>query len=265
MMNTNRETDFEELNLPEVPHNRSNTSSSPEPIAKEYRGEELFQTYKQFLTNNSSGLYGGLPAVSSNSNYSMDNGNVYGEPRTKRRKGRGNEFNRSIEKSVVLSVRFDLNNEEMDRMTTWANESGSIESVFSINEQGKVLISSTKAPLRAFWKLMVGDELVRLNSQPLSNPTISLIREVLSKPAAEIELIFKCHRLLKLSKMCHLKGDMIDPEKLNDTVESLGGYEKVNERKLWQSVRDRLNLQFTTSSSHQLKSSYISYFNGVLI
>lgn len=80
-----------------------------------------------------------------------------------------------------------------------------------------------------------------------------------------VSFTFLAKRTLMLAKMSHLKGELIDPEKLNETVEALGGYDIINEKKLWQSVRERMSLQFTTSSSHQIKTSYINYFQGVLL
>ena len=91
------------------------------------------------------------------------------------------------------------------------------------------------------------------------------VKTKIQHAVSEASFTFICTRTLRVAKMSHLKGDLIDPEKLNEIVENLGGYDKINEKKLWQSVRERLGLQFTTSSSHQLKNSYINYFTGILI
>lgn len=60
-------------------------------------------------------------------------------------------------------------------------------------------------------------------------------------------------------KLHYLKGNVIGVEDLINAVDDVGGYKACCDTKQWQSIRKKLNLPHTTSSSTQLREAYLDY------
>jgi len=77
--------------------------------------------------------------------------------------------------------------------------------------------------------------------------------------------LIACQRkqTVRVKRLHFLRGEVIDPGALYDTIESFGGINHVLEHKLMRQVRDTLGLGFTTSASHSLKNAYFSYFGHI--
>lgn len=63
-------------------------------------------------------------------------------------------------------------------------------------------------------------------------------------------------------KLHFLKGVVIDPQNLYEQVQAFGGFETVVAQKRWQDIRKAMKLPHTTSSSTQLRDSYLSYWRN---
>ena len=60
-------------------------------------------------------------------------------------------------------------------------------------------------------------------------------------------------------KLHYLKGKVIDVDELFRLVDEAGGYEAVLANKQWQTIRKKLDLPHTTSSSTQIRDAYLDY------
>eukprot|EP00924_Labyrinthula_sp_SR-Ha-C_P000891 maker-scaffold_7-snap-gene-7.36-mRNA-1 protein AED:0.00 eAED:0.00 QI:14/1/1/1/1/1/3/96/334 len=172
-----------------------------------------------------------------------------------------------VERLLTLSF-FDFFNLASDRIEL-KNEIGDSLPSLGLLKAGDHLIQINSIAVETVLKMLEPDfkEVFQgeANDALKQDFLVKFRQEVMLSDKEANTLIFHVERELKLGKICKLKGDEIDPETIHGVIEELGGFNAVDENKLWQNVREKLKMRFTTSSSHQLKSSYMYYFKGVLI
>lgn len=112
-------------------------------------------------------------------------------------------------------------------------------------------------------ELRAGDKLVLdadARAAGLTPPQV--LKAALEAPRAVV-LTFAAPRSVYVKKLCGLKGVIIHPTKLWESVHDYGGYETVVSTHKWQRVRETLDLPNTSSSGYSLRRAFEQYFHQV--
>ena len=121
----------------------------------------------------------------------------------------------------------------------------------------------------AFGKVEVGDLLMEVNGHDakfsrqagLDQAVNSMVQA--GSNSRELVLTFRGQRDLYIGRLCTLNRIPIDPNGLYEAVEAYGGFQSIVENMWWQKVRVHMGLSFATSSGHQLRKAYESYFGDL--
>lgn len=140
-----------------------------------------------------------------------------------------------------------------------------------VDNKSEIYVSSRSvdrdSDMTPFSRIQVGDVLVAVDGGTVSSPSAAEVSRQLEQVLASREVgnfTFRGKRHLEIERVPKLKGDIMDPQLMYDTVEALGGFEVVCTSKLWQKVRTSMNLMYSTSSGNQLRRGYETYFQQFL-